>query len=235
MFEYSSQSPCLRCHLWMNPFPLSSLLSIFFFTSSQRNLIMCHSFRTPMWIWMCSSFFLPVCTPCMFACVCVLYLVISLVFVCIRVTLRAVGLLFWPQPALESHLHPSQSSGLPWGPSSVLSPSPYLQTLSSFSPGSTSGLWPGALGGGRLCRWQETGRSTHAHRSTQCTYKDTHTKSSRGSIPPAAVNEREEEIGKRRGLLIGITKALLMKGSCVCKCVGLGVTVQLCLCVWECR
>lgn len=85
--------------------------------------------------------------------VCVIYLVISPVFLCIHVTLLAMGLLFWPQPALESHLHPSQSPGPPWGLSSVLSPSPYLQTHSSFSPGSTSGLWPGALGNGWLCRW----------------------------------------------------------------------------------
>lgn len=40
-----------------------------------------------------------------------------------------------------------------------------------------------------------------------------HTKSSRGSLPPAALKEKEEEMGKRRGALIGITKALLMKGS----------------------
>lgn len=44
-----------------------------------------------------------------------LQLVISPVFECTHVTLVATGLLFWPEPDLASHLHPSQSPGRPSG------------------------------------------------------------------------------------------------------------------------
>lgn len=161
--------------------------------------------------------------------VCIIYLVISPVFLCIHVTILAVGLLFWPQPALESHLHPSQSLGPPWGLSSVLSPSPTCRHTLVFPQAPHQACGQGHLVmdssvGGR--RPEETHMLTYR---TQCRYKDTHThtKTSRDSIPPAAVKEREEEIGKRRGLLIGITKALLMKGSCVCVCVCVSLVLIL--------
>ena len=117
--------------------------------------------------------------------------------------------------SLRAHPRASSSPLAPFAlPAEALSLAP-PQARHRGPRGHGRSVMDGSVGGRRL---EE--RHTHTCSQTHTMQIQGHTKSSRGSVPPAAVKEREEEIGKRRGVLIGITKALLMKGSvCVCVCV----------------
>lgn len=127
---------------------------------------------------------------CLFVCL------ISPVFLCTHVTLVAVGLLFWPEPDLGSHLHSSPSPGRPSGCSAAPAvPHPACRSSLAclWAPHQASGhghwLMGSSVGGSRP-------EKTHMH--TKQTQGHSHSHAHKWAAAGALSHQLQWKRGRRK-------------------------------------